>query len=293
MSRRSADRHEFGIAGPAFGHWTFDDLLDLMDELGFYKLDCSYKHISILGAERMRRLLDERGMKALVVSVSPYLGRIGEADGEHRGTQALLTAITDAQALGADVVQFHTATPSNDNVAATHELIMEDLVGPIEAAKAAGLTLVLENNFDNHGEDAHERNPARRPESISALLECAGHDALGITFDACNFYLSGTEAFPHGWRLLQDSVVTVHMKDATRYDERLYGPRESLAGIYEDSVTGTYLPVPVGLGALPWSQLMAAIRETRPGANLLFEATTSDGDQRRWLKQSLAFLRSL
>lgn len=285
------DIKTLGIAGPAFAAWDPVELLDLMKTLGLSKLDCSYKHIDALGPAKLRALLDEHGMEAIVVSVSPYLGRVGGAPITGTSIQeVLIRAVGDAVTLGAGCVQFHTAVPEEGDTEATNRRIAYELSPVLEASANAGIKLVLENNFDSRLEDKLGRNPARNPETIAALVASTGAEHFRVTFDACNFYVSGVEPFPYAFRVLEPYIENIHIKDATRYSAELYPTDSDTQRIIEDSITGSWLAVPVGAGALPWVSVLRHLQGSDFSGQLIFEPTAAPKMLGQWCFDSLAYL---
>lgn len=286
------DLNNLGIAGPPFAKWKPVDLLDFMKELGISRLDCSYRHIDAVGAKVLRELLDERDLQAIVVSVSPYLGRVGAPEGGSAIQEMLLRAVEDAKTLGAGCVQFHTAVPEEDDVDAVCRRIAAELSPVLDAAASAGVKLVLENNFDSRLEDQLGRNPAREPETIAALVAATGAEHFRVTFDACNFYVAGIEPFPYAFRVLQPYIENIHIKDATRYSAALYPAKDGDRWhVVKDSIAGSWLAVPVGSGALSWTSMLGELSMSDFAGTLIFEPTATEEALSQWCLDSLAWLR--
>lgn len=256
------------------------------DELGVHRVDCSYATIGPIGVEAFAGLLEEHGMRADVLSISPNMGRIGSPEASKLARVSLLQAIEDALRLGAPMIQFHTDVPPGADEAARLRAITEEL-GPVgETAAEAGITLLVENNFDSREEDLGAVNPARHPESLAAMVEAVGASNLKLTFDACNFILTGVDPLA-AWRTLAPWVHSVHLKDCRPLDEA----RDADAATkLTDSIEGTFVPTPLGAGVVPWEALLEQIRADAFTGPLVLEPAAADGDVMYWSREAVKWV---
>lgn len=93
-------------------------------------------------------------------------------------------------------------------------------------------------------------------ETAETLLEVLDNlPGVGVNFDPANMILYGMGDPVAAFRLLARRVLQVHIKDA------LPAPKPGLWGT----------EVPVGQGAVDWPAFLAAVRELRPGIDLMIE----------------------
>ena len=123
-----------------------------------------------------------------------------------------------------------------------------------ERAEALGVTLTLENEFDCFGHDPAGSDPTRRPEATARLFERVGSSRFRLTFDPCNAYFAGIEAFPSFYEAVRPFIGYVHVKDGGR----LTGAADPAWTEFSDHGR-RYATCPLGEGALNWPGLLRAL----------------------------------
>lgn len=278
-STSSDVRAQLAITGRPLQALTADRLAEFVaDELGIHRLDCSYANIGPLGVEPFAEIVKRHGVRVDVVSVSPNMGRIGSPAASQLARVSLLQAIGDAVRLGAPAVQFHTDVPPGNDQRARLQAVADELEPVLEAATEADITLLVENNFDSRQEDLGRVNPARYPDVLVAMLDVVGSANLKLTFDACNFVLTGVDPLA-AWRTLEPWVYAIHLKDC-----RPLHPGDDVAAVttVTDSSEGIHVPTPLGAGVVPWTALFERIRSGAFAGPLVLEPMAADGDVMHW-----------
>ena len=88
--------------------------------------------------------------------------------------------------------------------------VVETLAAAAEAAKARGLTLLVET------EEGHWANSGAL---TAELLERADHPALAANWDPANALIEGDVPFPAGYEAVRPYVRNVHFKDVVRHPD--------------------------------------------------------------------------
>lgn len=89
-----------------------------------------------------------------------------------------------------------------------------ELVEPcLDRAEAAGVTILIENEFDAFGWDPAGSDLSRRPDSLARLIEASGSAALRTTFDPANWICAGVDPLGEALPRLLPYVSHVHVKN--------------------------------------------------------------------------------
>jgi inosose dehydratase len=199
-------------------------------------------------APAVRRLLDAHGVRAACVASPSYLH--GEPTGD--GRRLVEASIDVAVELGAEVVDTYFGHGGDDD--ATSVDTYARLVAPVlDRAERAGVTVVIENEFDAFGHDPGHTDVSRRPKSLLRLMEVVAHPRLGLNLDAANFYCAAADV-REAAALLAPYVRYLHVKDVAE---------GAAAGDGWHSYTDgdrAYRTCRLGAGAVPWPDVVAALR---------------------------------
>lgn len=280
-----------GVVGNPFRDLAPEALVEAVSTtFGVKHLDVSLLNTDTHDIHEFADILASGGVSAHTVSLAAKLGRVGIPRDRDRVRELLLTAIAHAAVLGASYVQFHTTVSDHIEPWTLIQRTVAELVPVIEAAGEAGVTLVLENNFDQRREDPLGINPSRRPELTLAFVEAAGVDHMKVAFDPCNAYMAGIEPYPYAYELLRDHIVNVHIKDARRFTPLLHGNREDAGALMTDALEGSFLPVPVGHGAVPWDALLRRFEADGYTGWLTLEPMPLNEPMEQWARATLDFL---
>ena len=190
-----------------------------------------------------------------------------------RAQTGINEAIKLAESLQAPLVNTYMGGNPQRDMLTTVQIYRRTIQPCLQAAKERGITLLLENHFDNRNEDPQGTDVARRPETLLYLVEAVDSPHFKLTFDPCNFYIAGDEPYPYAYQLLQSYIGYVHIKDATRYSELLHRS----AGQYKllpDSIRGRFLPVALGEGAINYAGILNSLRKNGYNGYLTVEPHT-------------------
>lgn len=237
------------ISGYWFRGCPLADALALVaGELGIHSLGL-WPHL-VVGMEpsRIRDELASREVTAYCLNV-PGDHRLNSPGLDAEAERALGDALELASQLGVTLVQVYAGTAPTLDADENVHAYARALRTWVRAAAERGITLAVENNLDQRGEDPNGVNPSRRPERLRALAELIDAPNFGVVYDPCNFYTVGIEPFPEPYEQLAPWIVSVEFKDVVPFDEAVHGPRGERR-LLTDTVTGSYLPVPVGQGAV-------------------------------------------
>ncbi len=188
--------------------------------------------------------------------------------------KAIFLAMDIASTYGANFVTTYLGANPNRDFLTTLKLYVQNVRECIVEAEARGITLLLENMFDHKDEDIRGEKPTRYAEGTRALVDMMGSDHFGITFDPVNFYICGVEPYPYAYEFLQPFIKNVHVKDTKKYNEFLYGSRDGKP-IWRDSVSGEFISVPAGKGAINWFGIMQGLRRDGFSGYLTVDILTS------------------
>lgn len=249
--------NQLGLAGHGVPNWSPEQLLNLASsQLAIHALDYWPWNRGTLSIPQYRDLLSRFDIQVYVVNVPSSVARAGIPGQESLVTQVLSDAIDEAVALDAAFVQFYTGVGPWAEFLTTAKMLARQLRPALERAAEVGVTLLLENNLDQRGEDPSGLNPSRRPEMVLTVMEQADSPYLGLCYDPCNFYTVGAEGFPYAYELLKPYIRNVHVKDCVCYSPLLHNEKAKNQKLLVDSITGPHLPVVVGEGAVNWGGIL-------------------------------------
>jgi sugar phosphate isomerase/epimerase len=194
-------------------------------------------------------MIAQRGLTTVCISTPTQLGT------GHRypaDAEILREAIGLAGRHDIGLVNTYFGYPEAEDDAGRIAQYRERVLPVVQAAAQAGVTLVLENEFDCFGLDHARADLTRRPDALGALVAAIDSPHFGLTFDACNAFFAQVRPLEDFLRPLLGSVRYVHVKDGRRQP----GP-----------ITGGWRPVtdsgqrfqtcPLGNGEVGWSELLA------------------------------------
>jgi sugar phosphate isomerase/epimerase len=282
-------RCRLGLSGHAFADFAPERLLETMTaRFGIRSLDYWPFNRGTLELPAYGELLERFGVSVYVVNAPSTSGRLMAPGQTRQAQESLLAAIEEAQALGAPYVQMYTGVPEWPEYLTVVKTFARDLAPVLDRAAQAGVTLLLENNLDQRGEDTRGLNPSRSPEMVLAVLEEVDSPYFKVSYDPCNFYAIGAEGFPYAYDLLKPYIANVHLKDCVRYSPLLHA--EAGQKLLTDVTGGPHLPVPVGQGAINWSGILRRLEADRYGGRLTLDPFSVPELLCEWCEQSLHFL---
>ncbi|WP_131738031.1 sugar phosphate isomerase/epimerase family protein [Actinomadura roseirufa] len=213
-------------------------------------------------AEEVRARLAGDGLKVGCVAAPAELyGDNG------RSARLLAEAIGVAHALGAPLVNTYFGHGERDDADAIDRYA--EAVRPLlDLAEQAGVTLVLENEFDLFGFDPDHSDITRRPDSLRTLVEKVGHDSFRLNLDPGNYQCSGTDV-KEALEAIGQYVAYVHVKDILPFD----GPENEYADgwkIFTDAGR-RYVVTNLGEGSVPWDMVLEELRRIGYSGNFNLE----------------------
>jgi sugar phosphate isomerase/epimerase len=231
------------------------DAVSVIRDLGFTELElwCPWQ-VDENNAAEVRSELDAIGITVACVSSPSYLH--GESTGE--GFELISSSIRIAQVLGAHRVNTyfgHGGDGDDFTAAATYARLVAPL---IEQAEAAGVIIVMENEFDGFGHDPEHFDISRRADSLRYLVKLIDHPNFRLNFDAANFACAGQDVSAAA-AILAPYVGYVHVKDVVPAEP---GTDGTAAGwnTYTDG-DNAYRTVRLGTGAVPWADVLDRLEE--------------------------------
>jgi sugar phosphate isomerase/epimerase len=184
--------------------------MDVLDRYGI-------KHIEMRGVngknlveysldevKEIKKQLDDRGFK--VSAVGSPIGKIMITDDFAPHLDLFKHTLEIAKILEAGYIRmFSFFIPQGQNPDTYRDEVMGRWAEFIRAAQGTGLVLLHENEKDIYGDSA---------ERCLDLFKTMNCSCLKATFDPANFVQCGVEPYPHAYRLLEDYIEYVHIKDA-------------------------------------------------------------------------------
>jgi sugar phosphate isomerase/epimerase len=243
------------LSGFAFDGYSAEDLLAFAGRLGVTGVDYWPWNRGTHPIDTYRRLLDDAGMSVCCVNVPGKQIRLGRATLPDEGRRIVVAAMDDAVALGAPAIQVYCATPDVRTRGEAVDILAGQLAPLLEEAESRGLTVMVENNLDQRGEDAYGVNVSRSVESLEALARHTGPGGVRVCYDPANFVAVGEPAFPEAYERLREHIAGVHAKDCVRFEEAHRG-RPEARRLFVDGLEGPFLPLAVGQGAVGWPALI-------------------------------------
>ncbi|MHB0876879.1 MAG: sugar phosphate isomerase/epimerase family protein [Anaerolineae bacterium] len=178
------------------------------------------------GVARVKRLLDERGLKVAALA-SPFLkcylhepkaGPAGDAFFSSANTYEEHLKILQrcgnlAKVLGANMTRCFSFWREPDPAAVFAE-VAERLKDSVQLAEQYGLVLAMENETSCNG---------GVPVEVRDLVAAVDSKALGVMWDAGNAQWADVEAFPDGYDAIKDRIFHVHVKDIVHDNGTVHG----------------------------------------------------------------------
>jgi sugar phosphate isomerase/epimerase len=294
---------KLGLSSYGTGQWSFEELLRFLRRHDLHYLELwpytdewgdpswgASTHLSERFLDTARVLLKQYEVHVASVNTSAQ-HRLNRTDDVPLAQKVINACIDLAAALDAPFVDMYVGyNPTRDPF--TTVQLFPRLIGPcVEHGEKRGVTLLIENHFDMRAEDLAGKNIVRWPESLLALIEEVGSERLRINFDPCNFYIAGIEPYPYAYELLKSRIAYVHLKDAVRFTELLYGEPQSQA-LLTDSIHGNFTCVPVGSGGINFEGLFSAFKRDGYDGIVTFEPHTAQALFEDTLQKGIDYVRA-
>ena len=185
--------------------------------------------------EEIKRVLDRAGVR--VAAIGSPVGKVPIDTPFDENLHGLERAITLAQAFETPFIRVFSFYPPAPHVgagsaepAAYRDEVLARLRTMTDRARAAGITLLHENDTDLYG-DTIER--------CVDVLQSVDDSHFQAVLDPSNFVISGQAPYPDGYEALRPWLRYVHVKDAL--------PDRTV--------------VPAGEGVARWPELLERLRE--------------------------------
>ena len=248
------------------------------------------KHVNSTNVAEVKEQLERSGMRCICVSTWSQL------NADSRSVDRVLSGIDLARALGAGLTNTYFGPNSSRSSEEAVAAYVETITPAVRLAAEAGVTIVLENEFDVEGKDPECSDVTRRAEGSRAIWEAVNSPHFALTFDPGNYCCAGEEAYPLAYRTCKEAIGYIHLKDVRPYDpgKRPAGSRDKQVTepplkVFRDP-TGKYVCVPLGEGVIDWGGLLQELKADAYDGYLTLEPHTSRELLNDSYERSLRFL---
>jgi sugar phosphate isomerase/epimerase len=233
----------------------------------------------------LRRRLDAFGLRAESMSTFPlHIDAAQYVQFLHRVVRA--APALDLRVMNVYLFPFLAGAQSED-AAILH--FARELSALAQEATACGLTFCLEpESFD----------VTRGVEGVRRVVEAVAHPRFRVTFDACNLYQGGEEAFPFAYEELRALIGHVHLKNGSVFIEDRHPMDEKAFAFSAPFAHRTMRWGPLDEGAVNvQGLLMRLVRDAYEGVVVLEPHAHDKDKQCRFLAREFdlvtSWLRSL
>jgi sugar phosphate isomerase/epimerase len=214
----------------------------------------------------LRRRLDALGLRAESMSTFPY--RMDAA----RYVDFLRRVIRAASVLDLRVMNIYLfpflSAGDDDETAITR---FAQAIRPLaDEAMACSLTFCLEPEYFDLTRDVS---------GLRRVLDAVAHPGLRLTFDACNLYQGGEEAFPYAYESLRAHIGHVHLKNGSVFIDGRHPPDEKAFAFAPPNEHRTMRWGPLEDGALNIHALLARLRSDAYDGVVVLEPHTRNADK--------------
>lgn len=159
--------------------------------------------ITIDKAREVREKLDRAGIR--VSAIGSPIGKIDIEDDFEPHLEKFRHTAALARVLGCERIRMFSFYHKNKTAEEARGEVMARLGRLLEEARAEKVVLCHENECGIYGDT---------PERCLDIQKTFGGE-IACVFDHANFICSGCEPYPHGFDLLRDYILYMHIKDAT------------------------------------------------------------------------------
>lgn len=208
-------------------------------------------HVTRGTAVAASRRLSHAGINVVCVSSPSYL----HGDEQGQGAHLIEESIDVAAELRAPLVNTYFGHGGDGNDERAIMRYADRVAALIRRAERAGVTIVLENEFDGFGHDPQHFDISRRAASIKNLVTLIQSPHFKLNFDGANFRCASQDVLQAAL-LLSSDIAYVHVKDVieithdTQPDERWK--------IFTDG-EHHFQTVRVGQGEIPWADILSIL----------------------------------
>jgi sugar phosphate isomerase/epimerase len=162
-----------------------------------------------VAVQRLRSVADSAGLSFAAVAPPFYKCDVDNPTERREHLEILRRAIDVGQRLGTSVVRTFTFWRKRP-LADVWEQLIDSYAEPIEIARAAGVTLAVENEYACHIGTGVE---------LGRFVKAIDNRHVAALWDPCNAFFddAGENPFPQGYDAVRDQTIHVHLKDATRF----------------------------------------------------------------------------
>ncbi|MEV4412405.1 sugar phosphate isomerase/epimerase family protein [Catellatospora sp. NPDC049609] len=277
-----------GISGTEFRGEHIDVLLETADSVRAQGVELWHpENFTAAGAADTVDRVNRWSGQVFAVSCGVEVAET--ADVPHTVSR-LLEAVDVAGEVGAPRVNTYFGAPGYRDDRRSAEDFLRHLAPVLARAEQAGVTIVLENEFNAFARDHVRGDLTRRPAALLRLLREADNPHLKLNFDAANFYCAGVEPFPYAYGLLAPHVDYLHVKDIRVVDPAAADAGDGLwrrFGDYGD----LYATAPLGDGAVNWPGLLRRLAADGYTGPLTLEPHSVDSHRGAAFAQAADWLR--
>jgi sugar phosphate isomerase/epimerase len=281
----------FALAGFAFTDYTPQRLASFVREMEADGLDYWPWNRGDMTTSDFATLMRRNQIEIIAVNIPSSVARVGDPDATEATLGSFVQAMEDALVLGAPSIQVYSSVPDAPDTTAAVRKLLDSIEPILVEADARDLTVLLENNLDQRGEDTRGLNPARSPDALQAAFR-ACPASFRLCFDPANFVATGQDpalAYEQLWPF----VANVHVKDCRVFDRTADATLPEAGKLLVDTLAGEFLPTVVGRGEVPWPQLVASLRRKGYDGWYTLDPFIVENRLESWCHESLESWRSL
>ena len=264
---------KLGILTSIFDGWSFEEVLDIAQNMGFECLEVAcwpkgkaerrYAGVSHIDVERMTeedaaRILEMcRSRKIEISSLAFYPNTLDPNLEKRRNNIEHLMKVIDASArLGVNMVTTFIGRDQNKSVEENLKIVSEVWPPIIKHAEEKGVRIAIENCPMLFSEDEWPggQNLMTRPDIWKEVFEILESDYLGINYDPSHFVWQMMDYIQPLYEF-RAKIFHVHYKDIKLFPEKL---KRVGTMAYPLSYMSPKLP---GLGDVDWGKYVSALTD--------------------------------
>lgn len=238
---------------------------------------------------KIKRCAEDNNIK--IIALTPYNSYFDSLDEKLRQSEidGIKEVIDYCDYMGAKYIRVYggnRAADDNNMIPQRRHKLIESMRTLGDAAKEAGVTLVIENHFNTMSVSAKES---------ADLIRDIDHPAVRILYDQANLTFTEKEDYQQAVGLQQEYVEYMHVKDLVFKEGVRF--RSGAVSHPDESERNVYTRI-VGEGIIPWRDILTLVHQRGYNGWLSLEY------ERRWhpddipdasagMKKSIEYLRGL
>jgi len=289
---------KLAVSSYEFSAMTFAEIAYFLNDMGVHYLELWPENVANENETEVKNCLEKYEIEISCVSARSQHRLNAEPDDEAQA--AIRLAMDLASTYGARYVTTYLGDNPSRDFLTTLKLYQNGLEPCLEEAASRGQIILLENMFDHRNEDPQGTKPSRYVDGMLAIYQAVetmvASDAksinFGITLDPVNFYITQEEAYPYAYDVLSRCLMpNIHVKDLKKYCEWLDGDKAALP-IWPDSITGSYVSLPVGKGVMNWHGIFERLKQDDFDGFITVDILTKEKGREEAYRETVDFIKS-